>query len=362
MLDKGVATVHWLDKFPMARLYHCTSSVSDHCPLSLHLKERKKTQCVGRSFHFEAMWLKEASCEEVVTSAWEEATINGSDFPMVECLNNCRMKLEDWNKNVFGHVGNNLARLQKQLQWLELQSATPEVIASLRETRVELNCWRDKAEAMWHQRSRLSWLQSGDKNTGFFHSKASSRFQKNFIEGLLDSNDRWVEDQRDVENVVLNYYSELFKSANPTEFAEILSSVHPKVSTTMNERLTRDFQENEVCKALKQMYPLKASGPDEMPPLFFQHFWPTVGRVVTKTVLDFLNSSVCPPNFNDTQIVLIPKIKNLFRITDYRPISLCIVVYKLASKTLVNRLKFYLLLLGIVRVPLFMVDSSLIIS
>ena len=84
-LDRGLATVDWLDKFPMARLYHCTSSVSDLCPLSLHLKERKKTQCVGRSFRFEVMWLKEASYEEVVTSAWEEATINGLDFPMVEC-------------------------------------------------------------------------------------------------------------------------------------------------------------------------------------------------------------------------------------------------------------------------------------
>ena len=184
----------WFDKFPMTRLYHCISSVSDHCPFSLHPEERKNTQRFGKSFRFEAMWLKEASCEEVVTSAWEEATINGSDFPMVECLNNCCMKLEDWNKNVFGHVGNNLARLQKHLQWLELQSATPEVIASLRETRVELNCWSDKAEAMCHQRSRLSWQRFGDKNTCFFHSKASSRFQNNFIEGLLDSNDRWVED------------------------------------------------------------------------------------------------------------------------------------------------------------------------
>ncbi|KAL0001169.1 hypothetical protein SO802_014950 [Lithocarpus litseifolius] len=115
-LDRGFATVDWLDKFPMARNYHCTSSASDHCPLSLHLEERKKTQRFGKSFRFEAMWLKEASFEEVVTLAWEEATINGSGFSMVECLNNCRMKLEDWNKNVFGHVGNNLARLQKHLQ------------------------------------------------------------------------------------------------------------------------------------------------------------------------------------------------------------------------------------------------------
>ena len=167
----------WFDKFPMTRLYHCISSVSDHCPFSLHPEERKNTQRFGKSFRFEAMWLKEASCEEVVTSAWEEATINGSDFPMVECLNNCCMKLEDWNKNVFGHVGNNLARLQKHLQWLELQSATPEVIASLRETRVELNCWRDKAEAMWHQRSKLSWQQFGDKNTCFFTPKLLHGFK-----------------------------------------------------------------------------------------------------------------------------------------------------------------------------------------
>ena len=78
---------------------------------------------------------------------------------------------------------------------------------------------------MWHQRSRLSWLQYGDKNTSFFHSKASSQFQNNFIEGMLDSNDRWVEDQCEIENVVLSYYSELFKSSYPIEFAEILSYV-----------------------------------------------------------------------------------------------------------------------------------------
>ena len=66
-----------------------------------------------------------------------------------------------------------------------------------RETRVELNCWRDKVEAMWHQRSRINWIQSRDKNAGFFfffHSNASSWFQKNFIEGFLDSNDKLMDD------------------------------------------------------------------------------------------------------------------------------------------------------------------------
>lgn len=78
------------------------------------------------------------------------------------------------------------------------------------------------------------------------------------------------------------------------------------------------------------MYPLKAPRLDNMPPLFFQYFWPMVGRTVTKIVLNFLNLGITPPKFNETHIVLIPKTKNPKKVTEYRPINLCNVVYKLA--------------------------------
>ena len=107
----------------------------------------------------------------------------------------------------------------------------------------------------------------------------------------------------------------------------------------MNEWLVRPFVESKVKGALKQMYPLKALGPDGMPHFFFQHFWSTSSMVVTKTVLDFFNFGISPPNFNDTHITLIPNIKEPKKITYYRPISLCNVVYKIASKAIANRLK-----------------------
>ena len=113
-----------------------------------------------------------------------------------------------------------------------------------------------------------------------------------------------------MEGIILKYYSNLFQSSQPTEFAELIEAVVPKVSQEMNSSLTSEFQGVEVFKALKQMYPLKSPGPDGMPPLFFQHFWPTIGNVVTKTILDLLNHSIVPPKFNETHIVLVPKIKN----------------------------------------------------
>ena len=149
----------------------------------------------------------------------------------------------------------------------------------------------------------------------------------------------WQVDHGEIEKVFIEYYSYLFISLEPSDFTEIMEVVQPKVTQSMNSMLVREFQAGEVHKALKQMYPLKALGLDGMPPLFFQKFWSTVGGVVTKTVLDFLNLSITPPKFNEIHIVLVLKTNSPKRVTKFRPKSLCNVIYKLASKTLDNRLK-----------------------
>ena len=70
-LDKGVATVNWILRFPSTRVHHLDAFHSNHKPLLLCTdSEFKRFYRKGHPFRFEAMWIKEESCESVVQDSW----------------------------------------------------------------------------------------------------------------------------------------------------------------------------------------------------------------------------------------------------------------------------------------------------
>lgn len=192
----------------------------------------------------------------------------GGEFPFLKSAELCQTRLEVWNKAEFGHVQRSIARIMKNLQWLERQQSSLDIIRAVGDTKREL-IERFEEEAMWNQRSHITWLQMGDRNTSFFPSKASSKFQRNHIDGIVDENNCWQEDKAKIVDAFVKYYSDLLTSSQPTKFDEVLKVVQLKVSEVMNKMLTVEFQAAEVSQALKQMYATKAPGPDGMSPLFY---------------------------------------------------------------------------------------------
>ena len=114
-LDRGVASVEWILRFPTARIHHLDAFHSDHKPLVLCLdSEFKRFYRKCRPFHFEAMWLKDNSCEGVIRDSWDSRQPSDSVWGFNRKIMACQENLEVWNRTIFGHV-----RSEKEVGRLE---------------------------------------------------------------------------------------------------------------------------------------------------------------------------------------------------------------------------------------------------
>ena len=138
---------------------------------------------------------------------------------------------------------------------------------------------------------------------------------------------------------MVNYCKSLFTSTEGSVSASMLECVPTMIDEEMNAALCKEFEAWEVISALQQMTPLKPPGPYGMSSLFYQHFWSTVNHYVTSSIFFWLNSGTIPSPLTHTYITLVPKINSPEYAHQFRPISLCNVLYKIYSKVLANHLK-----------------------
>ena len=344
-LDRAVATMDWRTKFPRSTVTHLSSHASDHLPIILQTKTSKFRLARSKmGFKFEESWLLWEECEAVVHEGWNKMGGTGSVIANVkERIEGCGRELHAWGASKTHLDTERIKVLQKRIEVLNMSECTEGNKAEFSMVSKELDDLLLKQEIFWAQHSRISWLKHGDKNTKFFHAKASKRRRRNFIQGIKNHDDIWVEDEEEIAGVATRYFENIFKAGDCDRLEECLVAVHPKVSPDMRDLLSSEYNPEEIKAALFQMGPTKAPGPDGMNALFYQKFWHIVGDDVINAVLDFLNNGIIVPDLNYTHIVLIPKIKSSEKITDYRPISLCNVIYKIISKVLANRLKLILL-------------------
>ena len=80
----------------------------------------------------------------------------------------------------------------------------------------EINELLDSEEIKWQQRSKVQWLGLGDRNTKYFHSKASDRRRKNTINCILDEEGIWHDSLDSIAEVAVSYFKNLYSSTYPT--------------------------------------------------------------------------------------------------------------------------------------------------
>jgi hypothetical protein len=180
-LDRAVACPAWRDLFEDNRVQHLTSPVSDHCPILVKVSQEVRSVPKQPKRQYEIFWEREAKITEKIANAWKEAGEKTDLCDIMSGLDQVMNDLQAWSKRKFGNVLRELEKARKELEILQLNNADQRDIRRVSDRMNEL-MYRE--EMLWLQRSRVSWLKEGDRNTIFFYRKAVWRARKNKARSL----------------------------------------------------------------------------------------------------------------------------------------------------------------------------------
>jgi hypothetical protein len=173
----------------------------------------------------------------------------------------------------------------------------------------------------------------------FFTKKAAGMARKNKIKHIRCEDGQFTKDKKEMSKMTKAFFEQLYMADPNVCPLELLQMVEPKVTESMNEDLCKEYSDEEIGDALFQIGPIKAPGPDGFSARFFQRNWDVLKQDVTRGVRQFFESGRMVEDVNNTTIVLIQKKDNPEMLKDFRPISLCNIIYKVVSKCLANRLR-----------------------
>jgi hypothetical protein len=339
-LDCAFANCQWCGLHRNAMVNVLVACTYDHNPLLLQFNNVQEHRTrYPRSFKVEASWMIDEEFNDVVREACEAWDTGGTTIHTARLkLANCQKGLKRWNGNKFGTAECDVKRKRMQLAVLQT-SSTMDNDEAIKQLQEEINFILEQDDIRWKQRAKQNWYQYGDQNTPFFHAWANHRRRVNQIRVIKDVEGREWKKPEDIGMAFCKFYQELFSAGESGRIAESLQHIEARVTVKMNAMLLKAYTTEEVELALLQMHPLKSSSPDGFAACFYQKSWATMKTEVCVAVLDFLNNGNFDNELNVTHIALILKKKNPSILTDYRPTSLCNVLYKLIAKVIANRLK-----------------------
>lgn len=333
-LDRCLVNAEWCVDYPVSNVYNMPliHSLSDHA--AILLSTEGPVRRTKRSFKFENWWLKEQDFQTHAKGAWV-STANKSFSARTNQLAGV-LKIWCRKKKPLQQELNNLEEQIRQIQVQPLQSQDHSLEASL-VTRYEQTM--TKLTDSYVQRAKKQWVKDGDRNTSFFHHAIVKRRRRNAIVSIKDENNvmQFMPDQ--ISNTFVNYFRSIFVSPNANNGRPFLHTQVPQENQDYTYSIPDD---QEILETLKDMKRNASPGPDGFNVEFYIATWGWIGQDVVQLVRNFFHTGIMPAHINDTHIALIPKKLVPLVPADYRPISLCNVIYKLIAKSLANRLKPHL--------------------
>lgn len=317
---------------------------SDHYPILITLK--LDNVAFKSQFKFHKMCTLHTDCDNIVRDSWKAKVYGCHMYILDQKLKILKGKLKVWNKHVFGNVLTKSVQVCNILKDIQKDIATLGYTDSRQELEVKAQHDLDLAlrieEEFWKEKSKLNWHLQGDRNTKFFHTFAKIKRKNNLISSL-NVNGQLEYEQHKLESHIESHFFKLFNSNFVRNKTNLVHKVIPKlVNDEINAMLTRIPSPDEIFHAITNLNINSAHGLDGFGTHFYVHFWHIIKTNVINAVTPFFLQGWILPNFNASNVVLIPTIQGANSLDNFMPIAMTNFKYKIISKILADRLSYIL--------------------
>jgi hypothetical protein len=336
-LDRFLCNAEWCVNFPGTNIFHLPMLKSDHSPILAMVSSNRGM--ISRTFKFENWWLLNDDFQDIASASWQKS--HNRPFHLKTFY--LAKDLIKWQRNKPKN-SDILKAIEDQL--LHLQSKPPSQQNPFTQNLLiaQHENILAKEEAFHRQRYKQNWCAFGDRNTKFFHQAIIKRARRNTITHFLNPDGSYATTQSQLANVANNYFVNLFASDNNCRLQGNSWASHYDHTEQIDENSFTNSTPTteEIQRIVSNMRSNAAPGPDGFNAGFYKAAWKWVGKDVTTLVTEFYEKNVFHKEINRTHIALIPKVPSPDTPKDYRPISLCNVIYKIIAKTLAERIKIHL--------------------
>ncbi|GKB48717.1 RNA-directed DNA polymerase, eukaryota, reverse transcriptase zinc-binding domain protein, partial [Tanacetum coccineum] len=160
-----------------------------------------------------------------------------------------------------------------------------------------------------------------------------------WVESICNENGVRFEGAKVAEQFVNHFENFLGKSGSVKQLNLLGNIVNLKLSEEDASRMIIEVSDEEIKAAMFDIDGYKAAGPDGFTSCFFKKSWHLVSKDICLAIKEFLANRKILGEINATIIALVPKVDTPDKVTDFRPIACCNVLYKCISKILSNRIK-----------------------
>ena len=191
-------------------------------------------------------------------------------------------------------------------------------------------------------RSRIKWIEEGEKSTRYFFNLEKGRQSNNVIRKVTTQDKVFVKSD-DILHEIVTFYKTLYSKDDISDdlvdnyFNSLGLCKH--LNTYEKELCEKDITTEEIKEAISKIRNNRSPGPDGLSPEFYKLFQDDLSELYYNMLKETFRYGELPDSLKWAIITLIYKKGDKDRLKNYRPISLTNYDYKILAYILAKRLQ-----------------------